>query len=74
METVICSMGLFFIYKVELLSSSVLLPSGKFYKPQITQFNVPLLCGQLSRIPHLLSENTSPLYSGVFRLYILTVI
>lgn len=73
METIICCLGLFFIYKVELLSSSVLLPSGKFYKARITQLNV-LLCSHLSRIPHLLFENTSPLYSGVFRVYILTVI
>lgn len=74
METIICCLGLFFIYKVKLLSSSVLLPSGKFYKARITQRNVLLLCSHLSRILHLLSENTSPLYSGVFREYILTVI
>lgn len=54
METIVCYLDLFFIYKLELLSSFVFLPSNKFYKAQVTQLNLLSLWGGPSRIPHLL--------------------
>lgn len=36
MVTLVCYLDLFFIYKLEVLSNFVLLPSSKFYKAQVT--------------------------------------